>query len=89
MTMTTTGGENLGKRSNRRLQPGKVETQNAYTEVQCRHWQRIAWNRDEDSSGGLDREEFFGFLNVISLDHFSEDSGDRRRRRRKIVARYF
>mmetsp|Transcript_25150 Transcript_25150/g.53386 ORF Transcript_25150/g.53386 Transcript_25150/m.53386 type:complete len:440 (+) Transcript_25150:102-1421(+) len=75
MTMTTTGGVNLGKRSNRRLQPGKVETQNAYTEVQCRHWQRIAWNRDEDSSGGLDREEFFGFLNVISLDHFSEDSG--------------
>mmetsp|Transcript_939 Transcript_939/g.2002 ORF Transcript_939/g.2002 Transcript_939/m.2002 type:complete len:491 (+) Transcript_939:72-1544(+) len=75
MTMATTGGENLGKRSNRRLQPGKVETQNAYTEVQCRHWQRIAWNRDEDSSGGLDREEFFGFLNAISLDHFSEDSG--------------
>lgn len=73
---TTAGGENLGKRSNRRrLQPGKIENKDTYTEVQCRYWQRIAWNRDEDSSGGLDREEFFGFLNVISLDHFSEDSG--------------
>lgn len=45
-----------------------------YTEVQCNWWQRIAVDNDEDSSGGLGREEYFAFLNVISLDHFEGDA---------------
>ncbi|KAL7466146.1 hypothetical protein ACHAXS_006439 [Conticribra weissflogii] len=49
---------------------------NIYTEVQCNWWQRIAVDNDEDSSGGLDREEYFAFLNVISLDHFEDDGGE-------------